>query len=67
MWYSDTIAQEIVWSDEDVYPIFEDDSYTPEDETFWSDEQDDDYSPEDEWNGMAEDAALEGSLFGWDC
>ena len=23
-------------------------------------------SGEDEWNGMAEDAAMEGSLFGWE-
>ena len=22
--------------------------------------------PEDTWNGMAEDAAMEGSLFGWE-
>lgn len=59
MWVSDTIAQEIAWSDEDMFPIFEDESYVPEDEGFYSDEQDDDYSPEDHWNATAEDAYLE--------
>ena len=65
MWYSDTIAQEIVWTDEDLFPC--DTAYDFEDESPWSSEDEDwEYDAEAEWERMAEDAAMEGHLFGWD-
>lgn len=55
MWLSDTIAQEIVWSDEDLFPIDDVDPVTEyEDEAPWSDA---DYDQED-WYYM-EDAFLD--------
>ena len=54
MWLSDTIAQEIVWSDEDLFPIDVDFVEEYEDEAPWSDA---DYDQED-WDYM-EDAFLD--------
>lgn len=55
MWLSDTVAQEIVWSDEDLFPIDDVDFVTEyEDEAPWSDS---DYDQED-WYYM-EDAFLD--------
>ena len=59
MWLSDTIAQEVVWSDEDLFPIYDDLYQEYEDEAPWSDEDLDGYDPQDAWNGMAEDAFLD--------
>lgn len=64
MWLSDTVAQEIVWSDEDLFPVFEDTYQEFEDEAPWSDEGQDGYSPEEMWDVLAEDAYLDAY---WEC
>jgi len=63
MWLVDSITGEIVIDDQFTYAVDPAYDYCLEDEDpFWSSEDDD-----DSWyESMAEDAAMEGHLFGWD-
>ena len=53
------LNDQVIWAD---YGDFAEDT--------WSDDDDDDFDNDEEagewWNGMAEDAAMEAGLFGWD-
>ena len=59
MWVLDSIAQEIVWSNEILFDPELD--YGPED-----DDMSDSCEHEDWSDNLEEDRAMEGFLFGWD-
>ena len=57
LWYTPSVADADVWADYGDYA-----------EDMWSDAEDefDQASAESYWYDAAEDAAMEGHLFGWD-
>ena len=59
MWVLDSIAQEIVWSNEILFDPELD--YGPEDDDMF-----DSCEHEDWGDNLEEDRAMEGFLFGWD-